>query len=109
MNTDKKVTINKLPTGVPGLDEIVGGGLPEYSFNMEFLEKRMWSYACLNSGLTLALNGREFKAEKGLFGRLFSRKSSPGPEEIAVPQKKRTRTPAEERRLAEAGQARVGG
>jgi circadian clock protein KaiC len=29
-----KVTINKLPTGVPGLDEIVGGGLPEFSFNI---------------------------------------------------------------------------
>ncbi|MDP2791422.1 MAG: ATP-binding protein, partial [Rectinemataceae bacterium] len=39
---------------------------PEYSFNMEFLEKRMWSYACLNSGLTLVLNGKEFKADKGL-------------------------------------------
>jgi len=30
----RKVTINKLPTGVPGLDEIVGGGLPEFSFNI---------------------------------------------------------------------------
>lgn len=29
-----KVTINKLPTGVPGLDEILGGGLPEFSFNI---------------------------------------------------------------------------
>jgi circadian clock protein KaiC len=28
------VTIQKLPTGVPGLDEIVGGGLPEFSFNI---------------------------------------------------------------------------
>ncbi|MEO8131845.1 MAG: ATPase domain-containing protein [Bryobacteraceae bacterium] len=26
--------INKLPTGVPGLDEILGGGLPEFSFNI---------------------------------------------------------------------------
>ena len=34
MKTEMKVTINKLPTGVPGLDEIVGGGLPEYSFNI---------------------------------------------------------------------------
>lgn len=34
MKTEKKVTINKLPTGVPGLDEIVGGGFPEYSFNI---------------------------------------------------------------------------
>jgi circadian clock protein KaiC len=28
------VTIHKLPTGIPGLDEIMGGGLPEYSFNI---------------------------------------------------------------------------
>jgi len=34
MNPQDKVTINKLPTGVPGLDEIVGGGLPEFSFNI---------------------------------------------------------------------------
>jgi len=30
----KRVTIRKLPTGVPGLDETLGGGLPEYSFNI---------------------------------------------------------------------------
>lgn len=29
-----KVTINRLSTGVPGLDEILGGGLPEFSFNL---------------------------------------------------------------------------
>jgi circadian clock protein KaiC len=29
-----KVTIRKLPTGVRGLDEILGGGIPEYSFNL---------------------------------------------------------------------------
>src|ERR1700733_3829833 len=34
MSRKNKVTINKLPTGVPGLDEIMGGGLPEYSFNI---------------------------------------------------------------------------
>jgi circadian clock protein KaiC len=28
------VIIRQLPTGVPGLDEILGGGLPEYSFNI---------------------------------------------------------------------------
>ncbi len=28
------VFIRQLPTGVPGLDEILGGGLPEYSFNI---------------------------------------------------------------------------
>src|SRR6202165_5571407 len=34
MNPQERVTINKLATGVPGLDEIVGGGLPEFSFNI---------------------------------------------------------------------------
>ena len=28
------MNIRQLPTGVPGLDEILGGGLPEYSFNI---------------------------------------------------------------------------
>src|SRR5471032_1814862 len=29
-----KVTIRKLPTGVRGLDQILGGGIPEFSFNI---------------------------------------------------------------------------
>jgi circadian clock protein KaiC len=29
-----KVTIDRLSTGVPGLDAILGGGLPEFSFNL---------------------------------------------------------------------------
>ena len=29
-----KVTIRKLPSGVRGLDEILGGGIPEFSFNI---------------------------------------------------------------------------
>ena len=29
-----RVAINRLATGVPGLDEVLGGGLPEYSFNL---------------------------------------------------------------------------
>ncbi len=33
-NAPEKVRIRKLPTGVPGLDTILGGGLPEYSFNL---------------------------------------------------------------------------
>src|SRR3979411_1231231 len=28
------VPINPLPTGVNGLDEVLGGGIPEYSFNL---------------------------------------------------------------------------
>jgi len=29
-----KVPIRRLPTGVPGLDEVLGGGVPEFSFNL---------------------------------------------------------------------------
>jgi circadian clock protein KaiC len=32
--TARKATIRRLATGVPGLDEILGGGLPEFSFNL---------------------------------------------------------------------------
>ena len=31
---NNKVQIKKLPSGVPGLDEILGGGIPEFSFNI---------------------------------------------------------------------------
>jgi circadian clock protein KaiC len=34
MSGPNAVIIRKLPTGVPGLDEILGGGLPEFSFNI---------------------------------------------------------------------------
>jgi circadian clock protein KaiC len=34
MQDQNKVNIRTLPTGVPGLDEILGGGLPEFSFNL---------------------------------------------------------------------------
>lgn len=34
MTEQNKVQIKKLPTGVAGLDEILGGGLPEFSFNI---------------------------------------------------------------------------
>jgi circadian clock protein KaiC len=34
MNQRSKVQINKLPSGVPGLDDILGGGFPEFSFNI---------------------------------------------------------------------------
>jgi circadian clock protein KaiC len=32
--TTSKATIRRLGTGVPGLDAVLGGGLPEYSFNL---------------------------------------------------------------------------
>ena len=34
MIPQNKVKIRKLPSGVPGLDDILGGGLPEFSFNI---------------------------------------------------------------------------
>src|SRR5918995_2116302 len=34
MSSHDKVEIRRLPTGVPGLDEILGGGIPEFSFNI---------------------------------------------------------------------------
>ena len=34
VNQPAKVTIRKLPTGVRGLDDILGGGIPEFSFNI---------------------------------------------------------------------------
>ena len=30
----KKVSIRRLKTGIPGLDNLLGGGLPEFSFNL---------------------------------------------------------------------------
>jgi circadian clock protein KaiC len=29
-----RVAIQRLPSGVPGLDAVLGGGVPEYSFNV---------------------------------------------------------------------------
>src|ERR1700674_3125325 len=34
VNPPEKVKIRQLPTGVRGLDEILGGGIPELSFNI---------------------------------------------------------------------------
>ena len=34
MNESKRVVIRDLPTGVPGLDEVLGGGIPEFAFNI---------------------------------------------------------------------------
>lgn len=34
MSEQSRVTIAKLPTGVPGLDDVLGEGVPEYSFNL---------------------------------------------------------------------------
>lgn len=42
----------------------------KYAFNMEFVEKRMWNYAYLNTGLTIRLNGQEFVSQNGLLDLL---------------------------------------
>ncbi|MGH7966135.1 MAG: RAD55 family ATPase [Candidatus Binatia bacterium] len=34
VSTPGKAVIRKLPSGIPGLDDIMGGGLPEFSFNI---------------------------------------------------------------------------
>src|SRR5215208_4894329 len=34
MRKSAKVKIERLPTGVPRLDDVLGGGIPEYSFNV---------------------------------------------------------------------------
>ncbi len=34
MNGEDRAIIRSLPSGVPGLDVVLGGGLPEYSFNL---------------------------------------------------------------------------
>ncbi len=47
-------------------EEIFG----KFSFNMEFVEKRLWNYAYLNSGLTIRFNGRDFVSENGLLDLL---------------------------------------
>ena len=39
---------------------------PEYAFKTEYLEKRMWMYAYLNSGLSLFLNGQRYYSGAGL-------------------------------------------
>ena len=37
-----------------------------YDYNFEYVERRMWTYACLNSGLTLIFNGQKFTSKRGL-------------------------------------------
>ena len=44
----------------------------EYGYNEEYIEQRMWNYACLNSGLTLIFNKKKFKSENGLLDLLAS-------------------------------------
>lgn len=42
----------------------------KYKFQKEFIEKRMWHYAYLNTGLTLIFNGESIASEHGLLDLL---------------------------------------
>ncbi len=42
----------------------------ECAFNMEFVERRAWNYAYLNSGLTIELNGQDYASKNGLLDLL---------------------------------------
>jgi len=48
-------------------DETIFG---KYAYNMEFVEKRIWNYAYLNSGLTIHFNGQDIKSDNGLLDLL---------------------------------------
>jgi topoisomerase IV subunit B len=39
---------------------------PEYSYQLDYLEKRLWMYAFLNSGLSLYLNEKRYYSKNGL-------------------------------------------
>ncbi len=41
-----------------------------YEFNFEYLEQKLWNYACLNSGLKLLFNGTTFVSKHGLYDLL---------------------------------------
>lgn len=42
----------------------------KYSFNMEYVEKRLWNYAYLNPGLLIKCNGKEYISENGIMDLL---------------------------------------
>ncbi len=41
-----------------------------YKFSHEYVEQRLWNYACLNSGLKLYFNGQKFESKDGLLDLL---------------------------------------
>jgi topoisomerase-4 subunit B len=42
----------------------------EYTFNIEYVERRLWNYACLNTGLKLIFNKQTFESKNGLLDLL---------------------------------------
>ena len=55
----------------------------EYAYNPEYVEKRMWNYACLNAGLQLVFNGKTFQSRYGLLDFLKGEIGTAGLYEIA--------------------------
>ncbi len=45
---------------------------PNFSFDIEFVKKRLWNYAYLNSGLSIYLNGERFYSKNGLLEMIDS-------------------------------------
>ncbi len=43
---------------------------PEYTFNLEYVEQRLWNYAYLNGGLALLLNKQRIESKNGLLDLL---------------------------------------
>ena len=43
---------------------------PEYAYNLEYIEQRMWNYAYLNGGLTLVFNKQKIESKNGLLDLL---------------------------------------
>ena len=44
----------------------------DYAYNPEFVEKRIWNYAYLNSGLTLSFDGTDYASKNGLHDLLYA-------------------------------------
>ena len=42
----------------------------DFEFNLDFVQRRLWNYACLNSGLSLYLNGQKYESKNGLLDLL---------------------------------------
>lgn len=73
-----KVSIRQLPTGVPGLDKLLGGGIPEFSFNL--------IAGVPGSGKTTLAHQMMFAmASSGVQGPVFHRARRAAPEDAALP------------------------
>ncbi len=51
---------------------------PKYQINPEFVERRLWMYAYLNSGLSLYLDGKRYYSKNGLYDLIDSKLQGEG-------------------------------